>query len=134
MYLVIRWLYIWKTIFVGQKTWEHYFRGGDYAQGKKRIWDLLSWWEGVNERLRVDESWWKVMVKVKISENTLSLIFNYREIDQNNSGNLPKLVPPKFLLIKSYYITHSQIRVSDTWQLSRKRLKTRKWIIEKFKE
>ena len=88
----------------------------------------------VDERLRVDESWWKVMVKVKISENTLSLIFNYREIDQNNSGNLPKLVPPKFLLIKSYYITHSQIRVSDTWQLSRKRLKTRKWIIEKFKE
>ena len=38
---------------------------GDYAQGKKRIWDLLSWWEGVNERLmkgwelkRVDERLW----------------------------------------------------------------------------
>ena len=39
--------------------------GGDYAQGKKRIWDLLSWWEEVNERLmkgwelmRVDERLW----------------------------------------------------------------------------
>ena len=57
--------------------------------------------------------------KLRASENTLSLAFNYREIDQN-SGNLPKLVSQKSLLTKFYYITHSKVRVSDIRQVSLK--------------
>ena len=72
--------------------------------------------------------------KLRASDNTLSLIFNYREIDQN-SGNSPNVSIPK-IPIDKILLYHAQQNKSFKYmqQVSLKRLKIRKYMIEKFKE
>ena len=77
-----------KDLFVGQKTYEHYF-WGRLCTGSQENLRFVEMMSGVK----------RLWSKLRASENTLSLIFNYREIDQN-SGNSPNVSIPKIPIDK----------------------------------